>query len=435
MGFASSNPGDVGSGEFQKLIPLDRDDRLSNPIPNETTNDEENGNRILLSRRIARYISKRFKNYGKNADIDQSWDYFERMILPRRMQDEDRPGKYVKAPPGTQDSELYPAFTTSMEDITDFGTGVAVYFETVWLLSILMFVAGLLYIPTFLYYRSDAYGKTDQTISFLQGSLICDDTEWVPCPDCTMEEWEKSPHRIAFPTDGSNNLAFILDNKCASLRWQEGVNHLVVVLYWIVAIVGLARHQRKMEKKHDEAKLTASDYSIEVANPPLDAYDPDEWRTYFEQFGSVKYVTVALHNEDLVALLVKRRLLLQNLAFKIKGRTDDTAPLQFVPRQVAEEYTAKYEKLMTVEAKCRQYLQRQYVVSAIFVTFEKEASQRKALQELTVGKIHIAANNTRALSSNQELLFRGNRVLDIEEAVEPSAIRWQDLDESLMVSD
>jgi hypothetical protein len=217
----------------------------------------------------------------------------------------------------------------------------------------------------------------------------------------------------------------------AALRWQEGFNHLVVVVFCIIAIVALAKHQKYMEKKYDEAKLTASDYSIQVDNPPLDATDPDEWKTFFSQFGQVSYVTVALHNENLVDLLVKRRVVLQKLAFLIKGRADDI-PLQFVPRHLAEENERAHKKLMDIENKCRQTLQSKFDVSAVFVTFETEAVQRKALETLTVGKIHTATNNTRVMKT--EYLFRGNRVLDVFEAVEPSAICWQDLDETLTVS-
>jgi hypothetical protein len=228
----------------------------------------------------------------------QAWAYYEKITLPRRMKNEH--GRYVKAPTGAENTFLYPTWTTTSWDLADFGTGVAVYFETMRVLIVIMLVAGLLYTPTFMYYKSDVYGKTDQYISFLRGSMMCEDTDWAPCPDCTMDEWKESPHRIAF--DG--NLTYVLKNICAPLRWQEGVNHLIVVVFLIIAMIALASHQKKMELQFDEEILTASDYSIAVSNPPLNSNDPDEWKAFFSQFGDeVVYVTVALHNEELVNLL------------------------------------------------------------------------------------------------------------------------------------
>jgi hypothetical protein len=379
---------------------------------------------MLLSRRIARYFSARFPWYGRNADLDQAWAYYEKITLPRRMKNED--GRYVKAPAGAENTSLYPAWTMTSRDLVDFGTGVAVYFETMRVLIVIMLVAGLLYTPTFMYYKSDAYGKKDQYISFLGGSIMCEEADWVPCPDCTMDEWKESPHRIAF--DG--NLTFVLKNICAPLRWQEGVNHLIVVVFLTVAIIALASHQKEMELQFDEEVLTASDYSIAVSNPPLNSNDPDEWKEFFSQFGDeVVYVTVALHNEELVNLLATRRKLLQNLGFKIKGRDD--VPLQFVPKEIADKHPSKYKNLVVMERKCRQLMETRFGVSEVFVTFETESAQRRVLRLLTVGKMHVASNNTRALIS--EYLFRGNLVLDVIESVEPSAIRWQDLDETFLV--
>lgn len=84
-----------------------------------------------------------------------------------------------------------------------------------------------------------------------------------------------------------------------------------------------------------------------------------------------------------------------------------------------------------MERECRQLMEKRFDVSEVFVTFETESAQRRVLRLLTVGKMHVASNNTRALIF--EYLFRGNLVLDIIESVEPSAIRWQDLDETFLV--
>jgi len=155
-----------------------------------------------------------------------------------------------------------------------FLAGIAVYFETLRALVVICFIAGLLYMPSILYYRSHHYAshRSDISNQVLRGSLICTDTKWVPCPNCTLDEWDGDKSRIATSSDF---LTFILKNDCAPLRWQEGVNHFGVLLFLLTAIVALGFHQKKLEQSYDEDVLTASDYSVVVKNPPNDATDPE----------------------------------------------------------------------------------------------------------------------------------------------------------------
>ena len=47
-----------------------------------------------------------------------------------------------------------------------------------------------------------------------------------------------------------------------------------------------------------------------VENPPSDARDPDEWESFFSQFGKVAYVTVAKSDGDLVWKCLEPRQLM-----------------------------------------------------------------------------------------------------------------------------
>jgi hypothetical protein len=69
----------------------------------------------------------------------------------------------------------------------------------------------------------------------------------------------------------------------------------------------LGWYQRRLELHYDESVLTASDFSVQVDKPPADATDPDEWKEFFSQFGPVGYVTVVLHNSELLHKLQQRR--------------------------------------------------------------------------------------------------------------------------------
>lgn len=386
--------------------------------------DLESRNNTLLLARLALYLERLFpKSYGAHADLQQSWAYFEHFVLPRRIQNAD--GSYSKAKPGHPDSTLYPPWTTPLVQLKDFGTGIAVYFETLLLLTGICLVAGLLYLPTILYYASDDYTETHSVFGWsLKGSLMCPAPIWVPCSHCVLEDFADNPGRISnFTEDG---LLFVLKNTCSPLHWSQGLNHLVVMVFVAGSLFGLGFYQSKLELQYDELVLTASDYSIQVDNPAPDVHDPEVYREFFEQFGEVEYITVARNNTDLLNALARRRALLQKAAFRTQG--GDGQFTQEIPDSLAESMPKLYKKLVKVDAKCRELVKVPPAVSAVFVTFQKEAAQRLALKTLQVGKFNILNNNIGALAP--EFRFQEKLVLDVFEAPEPSAIRWQDLDES-----
>ena len=69
-------------------------------------------------------------------------------------------------------------------------------------------------------------------------------------------------------------------------------------------------------------------------------------------------------------------------------------------------------------------------VNHVFVTFETENSQRKALETLSHGCLEKSLNKKRVATMPK---FK-NVVLEINEPTEPTAVRWHNLDESLSVS-
>lgn len=142
------------------------------------------------------------------------------------------------------------------------------------------------------------------------------------------------------------------------------------------------------------------------------------------------YCTVSLDNDALVKALSQRRALLQSASFKLPG-WNMTKQLQEIPESLSQSNKLLYKKLVKNHETCVELLKQPYPASAVFVTFETEQCQRSVLELLTVGSIAVAMNDARELAPQH--VFRGNLVLDIQEAVEPSAIRWKDLNKSLTV--
>lgn len=380
---------------------------------------------LVASRFISEWLSSRIPNYGAHGDLQAAFDYLEQYVLPRKVLDE-----YKKATPGTPNTELYSAFCTPQAALRDFGTGVAVYFETLRYLCVICFVAFLLYLPSIYYYQSTQYdpGNDADTMDvYLLSSLMCVATVWVPCLDCPLHDIDIS-HRVA--VSPTTNQTFILKNACAPMRWNEGINHLVVCVFLTVSLIYLGVWQSRLEQSYDEQVLTAQDYSVVVLNPPPHANNPTVWKKFFSQFGTVRYVTIALDNEELVALLVKRRAVLLQASFHIQD-LDDATPLQSIPDDIRKQHPKLQRKLDTVEGEiCDMIRTSAYNTTRVFCIFETEAAQRKALRALTVSGLTLATNDTSQVPS--QYLFE-NQILQVQEALEPSVVRWQDLNETLQV--
>ena len=79
-----------------------------------------------------------------------------------------------------------------------------------------------------------------------------------------------------------------------------------------------------------------------------------------------------------------------------------------------------------------------FAVSNVFVTFETETEQREALTSLSVRRWDVWTNNKEAMrwggGGGERRLFRGDKILSVREPPEPGAVRWHDLDETVLVS-
>ena len=249
-------------------------------------------------------------------------------------------------------------------------------------------------------------------------------------------------------------------NKClgAEIPFPGIVGNWVSLIVLIIAFGLLAIFQRAREVRFDEDKLTATDYSLIVKNPPKDAYNPDDWRDFFTQFceKQVTCVTVALNNDQLLWKLTLRRIYRNQLRMQLPKSTDleDEDLVRAAVAQVEREWETEpkgcimrlieclifpilnlfgmflpphilVDRIFKLTEEIKELQTRHYDVTDIFVTFETEAGQRTALSALKVpGKIDIAMNNTSRVASST--LFRG-RVLNVEEAPEPNAVRWLDI--------
>jgi len=392
-----------------------------------------------------------------DSDIDD-WLYTPKPKRPTKSSSSKKgqgfrqKGDLDRAEPGESKlpTKLYSPFFTPLSQLGDFGIGVGLYFSSLRAVAFITLIAGLISIPNILYYASDKYSNSQPGVNFLlKGSAICTEQVWVPCPTCTLDEFDRAPSRIAgtvtaTPDGGLQTLLFALKNTCDGATLDIGIVNMSTLGFILLAIAILSIYQRKKQIEFDEQEQTAQDYSIEISNPPGDATEPEEWKEFFESrfSGHVTCCTVTIDNDLLVKALAERREVVFEIEEKIKeGVSFNTMTLAELAakiehhRSLAERIKSRVSpgipelvgRLTVLNARIQGLAQQRYRATHVFCTFETEGAQRQVLSKMMVGSMASMRNNSHKLNPN--LLFRGEQVLHVREAEEPSTIRWADLDE------
>lgn len=362
--------------------------------------------------------------------------------------------KLEKAEPGDHEHQtrLYDPIFTPHNQLGDFGLGIGLYFSTLRAIGIITFVGGLMSTYNMSYFASDAYMPTefrDQIDSvLLQGSAICTDTSWVPCPTCNCSPVD-TPTEFGFlpadrcAVDSTGNLTYALRNNCDATPWQLGAVNYATVIWLLISSILLGMYLKKQEVAFDEDEQTAQDYAVLITNPPEDAKDPEEWRRFFAETldAQLTVCTIAVDNDLLVRTLVERRERIRTIHnMQHPGSSMNMLDLARVAAEQERErgffgkilasvlpgLPEHFSRVVALNAKVEGLAQLAYPAKNIFCVFETEADQRRVLKTLSVGKIKSDRNDASALS-DPKYLFRGTCVLAVEEPDEPNTVRWQDL--------
>jgi hypothetical protein len=224
--------------------------------------------------------------------LSKAYAYYEHITLPRHFAEST--GHILRrSEPGerNQATELYNPFFAPATAFIEWGIGIDLYFSTLWIMALVLFVCGLIHLPNLIFYRNDYNGDVlkDVLSLSLRGSAVCTDTDWVVCSDCRANQWGSAEERNRYQIADDGTI-LVLHNLCPGGEVPQGVVSLVVLAFLVVVLVLLSLYLGAREVRFDEDKITCTDYSVIVKNPPKDAYDPDEWRDFFSQFAEKQYV-------------------------------------------------------------------------------------------------------------------------------------------------
>lgn len=149
------------------------------------------------------------------------------------------------------------------------------------------------------YFASDAYSEHPDDLSWkIKGSAACFSRTNV----CTSPSCLSTAVRNDCPFDG-----------------RQAALDLASSLILFAFLGAFAVVERRMATVLDLAAQTAEDYSVAVLDPGPGDTDPEEWRTFFSQWGHVTYVTVAVGNGTLLNALAKRRRLTKLIGMERRG--------------------------------------------------------------------------------------------------------------------
>lgn len=171
---------------------------------------------------------------------------------------------------------------------------------------------------------------------------------------------------------------------------------------------------------------------------------------------TVTLCTVALDNERLLTKLVQRRRDMKALRSRLGVANLDFDDKEEVEKMIEDVTKRQEEKTSCIGTLCNPFLRclgfgkterelweryqstteaikelqkEDFDVSAVYITFETEQGQRTALEALNASRTELLANT--AIGLDPSALFH-DRVLNVEEASEPTAVRWLDLNYSMI---
>jgi hypothetical protein len=209
-----------------------------------------------------------------------------------------------------------------------------------------------------------------------------------------------------------------------------------------IAIYIMSKLADKKERVFDHSQQTTKDYSLQIRNPPKDAKNEEEWKTFFSHFGTVVSVTIVLDNEELLLQLLERRKLITQLEdilppeIKVDPRNLDDVFEHALPLSKLSKCLGTLDgptiqqRIREIDEKINNDLSlRSYDVSEVFVIFDNEKDQQNALQKLKVPLYHVHRQNFNAVEK-PEYIFQGKTLLNVADPPEPSNVIWHHLSET-----
>jgi hypothetical protein len=330
-----------------------------------------------------------------------------------------------------------PLFTSTTELTKHFGVAVGMYFWTTQLFGCLFMLIFLINIGSIVHFSSDEYNPHAVSLP-VTGSAVCNHTFWVDA---------YANHSVANMPAAERNAsaaALIVPTLHHACYLSEAQFHaaLAVVVVLLLSYAVFHWHFSRIMTKASEEVQTVGKYTICIADPPADAFEPLEWREYFEgcmegaegpdpNATSVAAVTVLLNNGDLLQMLAKWRSvaeiikLMPNAEYRPGELSGWYRWLLNDMLGICEDKIYFLEQYRRLKLELKVAMQQKYQVCRVFVTFATEQGMRTALQRLKQGSLPSKLDIP--LNLSEDAWFRGVDILELNQADEPETIHYHSI--------
>ena len=319
--------------------------------------------------------------------------------LPRRIEDSWQPTGHRLANVGvTHDqhgtsSVLY-NFWDKSDNLNEFGIGISLYFKTLKALFIVLLICAVISLVS-ISHNSDF--NPDDTPTTLVGSAL-----------------------------GATRQDLVMAN--------QGASDIACCLVIVFFAIGARYIEKQSVEAIDVSQQTAQDYSVCITNPPENALQPDEYYSFFSQFGEVVMITVALNNGALIKKIANRKVyegILQGLMLHADAKMQNRGSITEEKYEDFEQtflqkigYAPTISKCLhqvtELTAEINELEKEEFAAWKVYCVYNSEFSQRNCLLKTNVGKFSILNNN----SNNEALKLKG-KTLDVTEAPEPGDIIYE----------
>jgi hypothetical protein len=288
---------------------------------------------------------------------------------------------------------LYPVYATNAEDLGQFGVGIGLYFLFLrYMIFVFLIIAMVHSAAMIINVAGGGFGEQRTDVDRFGRASIGNHKEdpFVSLFGRTLE---------------GQNVPLVLS-----------IIDATAMLVFIGSWVRLRSQQLQTVEDIDAGVMTIADYTVYVEDLPPDCFNPEEFKQFFSQFGLVADVQIGLNNGNLISLINERSKF--NIEMELAS-----AELKQTKLSTQEAVVKKIKaKMLVVDKKIAQIRDAGSFKSIVaYVTFNEQSAQDKCIKQFQSGFFS-------RLMAGSKLKFRTKHAIAVSQAVEPSNIKWENLE-------
>jgi hypothetical protein len=288
---------------------------------------------------------------------------------------------------------LYPVYATNAEDLGQFGVGIGLYFLFLrYMIFVFLIIAMVHSAAMILNVAGGGFGEQRTDVDRFGRASIGNHQEnpFVSIFGRTLE---------------GQNVPLVLS-----------IIDVTAMLVFLGSWVRLRSQQLQTVEDIDAGVMTIADYTVYVEDLPPDCFNPEEFKQFFSQFGLVADVQIGLNNGNLITLINERSVF--NIEMELAS-----AELKQSKLSTQEAVVKKIKaKMLVVDKKIAQIRNAASFKSIVaYVTFNEQSAQDKCIKQFQSGFFG-------RLMAGSKLKFRLKHSISVSQAVEPSNIKWENLE-------